>query len=376
MEVEDAMPLKIDADELGPSAATPAKKSVSQHIQIFLRVRPHKTPSSALIVSDKTVEIDVPLLNESSTSGPNNTRTKYNFIFDHVFNDSATQEQVFETVGKPVVMSALDGYNGTIFAYGQTGSGKTFTITGGAERYVDRGIIPRTLTLAFEEMESVERQNFTYQAFVSYLEIYNENGYDLLDQRQREGALEDMPKLSGVMEGADGDVYVRGLSRCPVASAEAALNLLFLGDTKRAVSSTSMNAASTRSHCIFTLGLEARRSDSDVIRRSKLHIVDLAGSERVAKSNAKGKQLREAQYINQSLHFLEMVIVALQSRQAKEKGGMSHVPYRNSMLTSVLKDSLGGNCKTYMIATVRVAMAKAGQGTEMTFLHESVSTCR
>jgi kinesin family protein 6/9 len=190
------------------SVATPVKTSSSQHIQIFLRVRPQKSPSTALTVGDQSVEIDVPLTKESG-AGPNNTRTKYKFVFDSVFNDSATQEQVFESVGKPIVMSALDGYNGTVFAYGQTGSGKTFTITGGAERYVDRGIIPRALTLAFEEMESPDRQDFSYQAFVSYLEIYNENGYDLLDQRHGEGALENMPKLSGVMEGADGDVYVR-----------------------------------------------------------------------------------------------------------------------------------------------------------------------
>ncbi|RHZ06750.1 hypothetical protein DYB37_009186 [Aphanomyces astaci] len=291
------------------------------------------------------------------------------------------------------LISALEGFNSTIFAYGQTGSGKTFTITGGAERYEDRGIIPRSLSMIFGEMKKYpDRQT---NAYISYLEIYNNQGYDLLNEdHQNTKDIEDLPKVS-MLEDEDGNCHLRNLSMHRVASEEDALNLLFLGDTNRAVSETSMNLASSRSHCIFTVSLESRRGGgSEVILRSKLHMVDLAGyvvikyttptrahnqqyltiyivycaykcsSERAHKTGAKGKVLREATYINTSLHYLEMVIVALHEKNTK---GRSHIPYRNSMMTSVLRDSLGGNCKTVMVAT---ASAEKEQ------TDESLSTCR
>ena len=123
-----------------------------------------------------------------------------------------------------------------------------------------------------------------------------------------------------------------------------------MGDTNRAVAETTMNATSSRSHCVFTASLESRPVGAATLRRSKLHLVDLAGSERVSKTGASGNTLNEALCINASLHFLEMVIVALQERDGRK--GRSHIPYRNSMMTSVLRDSLGGNCKTVMVATV------------------------
>ncbi|RHY50674.1 hypothetical protein DYB30_010694 [Aphanomyces astaci] len=260
------------------------------------------------------------------------------------------------------LISALEGFNSTIFAYGQTGSGKTFTITGGAERYEDRGIIPRSLSMIFGEMKKYpDRQT---NAYISYLEIYNNQGYDLLNEdHQNTKDIEDLPKVS-MLEDEDGNCHLRNLSMHRVASEEDALNLLFLGDTNRAVSETSMNLASSRSHCIFTVSLESRRGGgSEVILRSKLHMVDLAGY-RAHKTGAKGKVLREATYINTSLHYLEMVIVALHEKNTK---GRSHIPYRNSMMTSVLRDSLGGNCKTVMVAT---ASAEKEQ------TDESLSTCR
>ncbi|EKX48915.1 hypothetical protein GUITHDRAFT_157489 [Guillardia theta CCMP2712] len=319
-------------------------------INIFLRIRPTKKQlSNYEIVDDgQGLVIDIPKENQA-VEVINNTKERHEFRFNKVFDREARQEEIFQDVALPAVTAALDGFNGTIFAYGQTGSGKTFTMTGGPEKYADRGIIPRTLSHIYNELR--RRSDFSYQIHVSYLEIYNNNGYDLLDPSLEEQAkqLEDLPKVS-LQEDEDGNIHLKNLSAHHAPSEEEALNLLFLGDTIRTTSETPMNLASSRSHCIFTLFITACKVGTDVIRKSKLHLVDLAGSERVYKTSAQGSLLKESKYINVSLHFLEMVIVALQERsQGKNQ---RHIPYRNSMMTSVLRDSLGGNCKTSMIATM------------------------
>nr|XP_046268924.1 kinesin-like protein KIF6 isoform X3 [Scatophagus argus] len=185
-------------------------------------------------------------------------------------------------------------------------------------------------------------------------------GYDLLDSRHEASRLEDLPKVM-IMEDPDQNIHLRNLSLQQSANEEEALNLLFLGDTNRMIAETPMNQASTRSHCIFTVHLCRREPGSATLRRSKLHLVDLAGSDRVSKTGLNGKLLTEAKYINRSLHYLEQVIIALSEKNR------SHIPYRNSMLTSVLRDSLGGNCMTTMIATMAVDKRN---------LDESISTCR
>ena len=188
-------------------------------------------------------------------------------------------------------------------------------------------------------------------------------GYDLLDEAHEKMALEDLPKVH-MLEDEHGNFHLKNLSMHVANNEEDALNLLFMGDTNRAIAETPMNMASSRSHCIFTISLEVRENGSDLVRRSKLHLVDLAGSERIAKTNSKGEILKEAISINGSLFFLEMVIVALHEKATK---GRTHVPYRNSMMTSILRDSLGGNCKTIMIATINP---------EASHTDESLSTCR
>ena len=292
----------------------------------------------------------------------NNQRENYEFKFNGVIGPDAKQDEVFERVASKVVLGALDGFNGTVFAYGQTGSGKTFTITGGAERYVDRGIIPRAISRIYGEI--AKRADASYEVHVSYVEIYNDQGYDLLDPDHETKALEDLPKVA-LQETEEGKVHLRNLSYHRAASEEEALNLLFLGDTNRAITETPMNMASSRSHCIFTMNIERRESGSDTVRKAKVNIVDLAGSERVSKTGVNGQILQEAKYINLSLHFLEQVVIALQERAM----GMSrpHIPYRNAMMTMMLKDSLGGNCKTVMVATASC---------EKDHLDESISTCR
>lgn len=244
------------------------------------------------------------------------------------------------------------------------GSGKTFTITGGPERYADRGLIPRVISKLFASFQADKSASYTI--FVSYLELYNESGYDLLAAEDMEvSRLEHLPKVT-MLEDEDGNYHFRNLSVNPCASEEDALNLLFLGDTNRAIGETEMNQSSSRSHCIFSLLVEKRPHSTDTVVRSKLNLVDLAGSERVHKTNSSGQTLKEAQYINTSLFFLEMVIIALHEKTKKGKE-QTHIPYRNSMMTSVLRDSLGGNCKTLMIAAVSPEPAQ---------IAETISTCQ
>ncbi|KAM3856766.1 kinesin-like protein KIF6 [Vipera latastei] len=336
---------------------------VKQTIQIYARVKPlgkRQTPGIYSIDELETsafgLEIIVP--RDLSDGFVNNKRENYKFTFQKVFDQESKQDEIFETIAKPVTECALSGYNGTIFAYGQTGSGKTFTITGGAERYSDRGIIPRTLSYIFQRLQKDSSK--VYTTHISYLEIYNECGYDLLDPRHEASKLEDLPKVT-IMEDPDQNIHLKHLSLQQATNEEEALNLLFLGDTNRMIAETPMNQASTRSHCIFTVHISSKEPGSATIRRSKLHLVDLAGSERVGKTGVGGQQLTEAKYINLSLHYLEQVIIALSEKNR------SHIPYRNSMMTSVLRDSLGGNCMTTMIATLSI---------EKRNIDESISTCR
>nr|XP_021145147.1 kinesin-like protein KIF6 isoform X1 [Columba livia] len=304
------------------------------------------------------------IINKRATSSKNLETTLQHFdeeenqIFQKIFDQEAKQDVVFDNIAKPVAECVLAGYNGTIFAYGQTGSGKTFTITGGAERYSDRGIIPRTLSYIFDQLQKDGSK--VYTTHVSYLEIYNECGYDLLDPRHEASRLKDLPKVT-IMEDPDQNIHLKNLSLQQATNEEEALNLLFLGDTNRMIAETPMNQASSRSHCIFTIHISSKEPGSATIRRSKLHLVDLAGSERVAKTGVGGHILTEAKYINLSLHHLEQVIIALAEKNR------SHIPYRNSMMTSVLRDSLGGNCMTTMIATLSIDRRN---------IDESISTCR
>ncbi|XP_044142517.1 kinesin-like protein KIF6 isoform X2 [Bufo gargarizans] len=333
---------------------------VKQTIQIYARVKPSRRPHGIYSVNNdeasSSLEIIVP--RDLADGFVNNKRETYKFRFQETFDQEAKQEAVFECIAKPVAESVLTGYNGTIFAYGQTGSGKTFTITGGAERYSDRGIIPRTLSYVFEQLQKDSSK--VYTVHISYLEIYNECGYDLLDPRHEASKLEDLPKVT-IMEDPDQNIHLKNLSLQPATTEEEALNLLFLGDTNRMIAETPMNQASTRSHCIFTIHISSKEPGSATVCRSKLHLVDLAGSERVAKTGVGGQLLTEAKYINLSLHYLEQVIIALAEKNR------SHIPYRNSMMTSVLRDSLGGNCMTTMIATLSL---------EKKNIDESISTCR
>ncbi|XP_030754737.1 kinesin-II 85 kDa subunit-like isoform X2 [Sitophilus oryzae] len=232
-------------------------------------------------------------------------------------------------------------------------------MTGSSKKYKYRGIIPRCLEYIFSNIEQTQDKPTTY---ISYIEIYNEICYDLLNPKQCKVAakLEELPRVV-IFEDKKGEPHMRNVSVLTVATQEEAMRLLFLGETNRAIAETPLNEYSSRSHCIFTMYLSSRQTESQKLRHSKLNFVDLAGSERVYKSKITGAILTEAKHINKSLHFLQQVILALsQSKRA-------HIPYRNSVMTFVLKDSLAGNCLTVMLATLSLASKN---------IQESISTCK
>jgi len=258
------------------------------------------------------------------------------FTFDAVFGPNCTQKSVYDTCGSPVVESVLNGYNGTIFAYGQTGSGKTHTMEGVPDRVEMRGIIPNSFKHIFDRVAISENQQFLVRA--SYLEIYNEEIRDLLS-RDPKNRLE-------LKENPESGVYVKDLTSFVVKSAGEIDNVMQAGKKNRSVGATLMNQSSSRSHSIFTIIVECCEigGDKGSIRVGKLNLVDLAGSERQAKTGATGDRLKEATKINLSLSALGNVISALVDARS------SHIPYRDSKLTRLLQDSLGGNTKTVMCA--------------------------
>lgn len=287
---------------------------------------------------------------------PNDYNPCQDFVFDQVLQADSSQEVVFDTVAKPLIPSFLSGINCCIFCYGQTSAGKTYTASGGAT-FQSRGLIQRCIESLFA---SLEIESLGYQVLVSYVEIYNECGYDLLTPTDPNTPIETWPRVI-LQEDETGCLHLRNLSLHSVSSAQEALDVFLYGNLNRIISSTPMNDASSRSHCIFSLHLEMPSGeDTGLIRTSKLNIVDLAGSERIMKSKLREQDVREAKYINKSLHFLEQVISSLAKKT-------HHVPYRNSVLTSLLRDSLGGLCKTVMVANI----SSDGEN-----YRESVATCR
>ncbi|XP_032817298.2 kinesin-like protein KIF3B [Petromyzon marinus] len=264
------------------------------------------------------------------------------FTFDAVYDWNSKQADLYDETFRPLVESVLLGFNGTIFAYGQTGTGKTYTMEGPGRACGDperRGVIPSSFEQIFTHISRSQNQQYLVRA--SYLEIYQEEIRDLLckDQSQR---LE-------LKERPDVGVYVKELSSFVTKSVKEIEHVMNVGGQNRAVGATNMNERSSRSHAIFVVTVESSERGVDGqarIRAGKLNLVDLAGSERQAKTGAQGERLKEATKINLSLSALGNVISALVD------GRSSHVPYRDSKLTRLLQDSLGGNAKTIMVATV------------------------
>ncbi|XP_074659875.1 kinesin-II 95 kDa subunit-like [Tubulanus polymorphus] len=268
-----------------------------------------------------------------------NTEPGKQFTFDCVYDWNSTQQDLYDETFRGLVQSVLDGFNGTIFAYGQTGTGKTFTMQGVKNDPVLRGVIPNSFEHIFQFIGRSENQQYLVRA--SYLEIYQEEVRDLLSK--------DQSKRLELKERPDTGVYVKDLSSFVTKSVKEIEHVMNVGNQNRSVGATNMNEHSSRSHAIFIITVECSELGPDGknhIRVGKLNLVDLAGSERQAKTGAKGDRLKEATKINLSLSALGNVISALVD------GKSTHTPYRDSKLTRLLQDSLGGNAKTVMVANI------------------------
>jgi kinesin family protein 3/17 len=283
--------------------------------------------------------------NNGSTGSLNKDKNEENtktFTFDSVFDEDCKQIDVYNQTARNIIDGVLNGFNGTVFAYGQTGSGKTFSMQGSKSSPELRGIIPNAFDHIFSHISRTTQKKWLVR--VSYLEIYNEEIKDLLGK--------DTKKKLELKENPETGVYVKDLSSYVVKSVEEIDNLMTKGNKNRAVGATLMNAESSRSHSIFTITVECCDTGidgKDHFYAGKLHLVDLAGSERQSKTGATGERLKEATKINLSLSALGNCISALVDGKSK------HIPYRDSKLTRLLQDSLGGNSKTLMIATLSPA---------------------
>ncbi|KAM9817552.1 kinesin-like protein KIF13B [Neosynchiropus ocellatus] len=260
----------------------------------------------------------------------------------------AGQEVVFQCLGESLLHNAFQGYNACIFAYGQTGSGKSYTMMGSVDQ---PGLIPRLCSALFDRTQKEQREQENFTVEVSYMEIYNEKVRDLLDPKGGRQTLR-------VREHKVLGPYVDGLSRLAVASYKDIESLMSEGNKSRTVAATNMNEESSRSHAVFNIILTHTLTDlqsgTSGEKVSRLSLVDLAGSERAAKTGAAGERLKEGSNINKSLTTLGLVISAL-AEQGTAKNKNKFVPYRDSVLTWLLKDCLGGNSRTAMVATVSPA---------------------
>ncbi|CAF1241838.1 unnamed protein product [Rotaria magnacalcarata] len=320
-----------------------AASNSSETVRVIVRCRPMNQREmdlkSQTIITMNTQLNHVMLEHIEQTNEP-----PKQFTFDAVYPVDSITENIYADSVFPLVESVLEGYNATVFAYGQTGCGKSFTMQGiNTPGSLQRGVIPRSFEHIFEASSVAAGTKYLIRA--SYLEIYNESIRDLLGK--------DVKATLDLKEYADKGVQVPNLSWHQCTSVVECERLMDRGNKSRATGATSMNKDSSRSHSIFTILTEmCTRSEldgKDHIRAGKLNLVDLAGSERQSKTHAEGERLREATRINLSLSALGNVISALVDSHSK------HIPYRDSKLTRLLQDSLGGNTKTLMIAAISPA---------------------
>ncbi|XP_050098824.1 kinesin heavy chain [Anopheles aquasalis] len=255
------------------------------------------------------------------------------YLFDKVFKPNATQEKVYNEAAKSIVSDVLAGYNGTIFAYGQTSSGKTHTMEGVIGDPAKQGIIPRIVNDIFNHIFTME-MNIEFHIKVSYYEIYMDKIRDLLD----------VSKVNlSVHEDKNRVPYVKGATERFVSSPEDVFEVIEEGKSNRHIAVTNMNEHSSRSHSVFLINVKQENMENEKKLSGKLYLVDLAGSEKVSKTGAEGTVLDEAKNINKSLSALGNVISALAD------GNKTHIPYRDSKLTRILQESLGGNARTTIV---------------------------
>eukprot|EP00730_Choanoeca_flexa_P000968 TRINITY_DN10419_c0_g1_i5.p1 TRINITY_DN10419_c0_g1~~TRINITY_DN10419_c0_g1_i5.p1 ORF type:complete len:680 (+),score=163.12 TRINITY_DN10419_c0_g1_i5:89-2128(+) len=315
------------------------KKRSSDAVTVCVRVRPMNSTEKK--DNRKTVTNVDSQRGMVTVEDPTGTEKAKTYTFDNAFSDDISQLEVYNRIARPIVESVLEGYNGTIFAYGQTGTGKTFTMEGVRSNPELKGIIPNSFAHIFGEISKAQGHT-QFLVRCSYLEIYCEKVTDLLSNTPKKA-------LKVRERQTDGEVFVEDLSAFVVKSAEEMEKIMTKGNRNRSVGATKMNADSSRSHAIFTVLVERVEKGADGeehIRMGKLNLVDLAGSERQGKTGAEGQRALEGIEINRSLLTLGNVICTLVNAK-----GNAHIPYRDSKLTRLLKDSLGGNAKTVMVAT-------------------------
>jgi len=319
------------------------QKTNKDFIKVFVRFRPLNELENDLLsdncgwetpkyISDTQIGIySTKEIKDTNAQIPSNLIFKY----DKIFTSESQQNQIYENVGKRIVGDVMEGYNGTIFAYGQSGSGKTYTMYG-PDIYDDiyKGIIPRIVEDIFNYVEKAD-DNVDFQFKLSVLEIYKEVMYDLLTQQSGDIKIQENPETGIVIEG---------LSEIYLSSIEEFFEYVDLSQSNRKVAETKLNHNSSRSHCILILEVTQSFKKEKLIKKGTLNLVDLAGSEKVSKTGAVGLTLEEAKKINLSLSTLGNVIHALTHKS-------EHIPYRDSKLTRLLKESLGGNYKTSLIVT-------------------------
>ncbi|KAG0468813.1 hypothetical protein HPP92_018141 [Vanilla planifolia] len=327
---------------------------MEHNVQVVIRIRPLNTMEKNLQGYTRCIKQD----NAQSITmiGQSDTR----FIFDYVACETVNQEMLFRVAGLPIVENCISGYNSCVFAYGQTGSGKTYTMLGEINDMeitpsANRGMTPRIFEFLFAriraEEESRRDEKLQYHCRCSFLEIYNEQITDLLDPSSTNLLIrEDLRK----------GVYVENLTEFEVENVNDIIKLLIQGASNRKVAATNMNRESSRSHSVFTCTIESRWENDSTsnMRYARLNLVDLAGSERQKTSGAEGCRLKEAANINKSLSTLGHVIMVLADVAS---GRQRHIPYRDSRLTFLLQDSLGGNSKTMIIANVSPSVCSTNE---------------
>ncbi|XP_048555108.1 kinesin-like protein KIN-12E isoform X1 [Triticum urartu] len=327
---------------------------MDRNVQVLVRLRPISAAESTAYGQKRCLIQD----SSKTLSWTGHPETK--FTFDHVACETISQEKLFRVVGLPMVENCMSGYNGCLFAYGQTGSGKTYTMMGelskdGNELSNDSGLTPRIFEYLFarikEEEERRREDKLKYICKCSFLEIYNEQITDLLEPSSTNLQIrEDIKK----------GVYVENLMECYVSSVKDVMLLLLQGVANRKMAATNMNSESSRSHSVFTCVIESHweRDSMTHLRFGRLNLVDLAGSERQKSSGAEGDRLKEAANINRSLSTLGLVIMTLVD---VANGKSRHVPYRDSRLTFLLQDSLGGNSKTTIVANISPSICSSNE---------------
>lgn len=317
-----------------------SKSKSSESVKVVVRCRPMNEKECAAKF-ERVVSVDVKL-GQIIVRNPREAAASELpkvFTFDSVYDWNSKQIDLYDETFRPLVDSVLLGFNGTIFAYGQTGTGKTYTMEGVRNDPERRGVIPNSFEHIFTHISRSQNQQYLVRA--SYLEIYQEEIRDLLSK--------DQSRRLELRERPDTGVYVKDLSSFVTKSVREIEHVMNVGNQNRSVGATNMNEHSSRSHAIFVITVECSELGVDGenhIRVGKLNLVDLAGSERQAKTGAQGERLKEATKINLSLSALGNVISALVD------GRSSHIPYRDSKLTRLLQDSLGGNARTVMVANI------------------------